>query len=141
MKNKLITVMFIILGAITLVAATAFIVFTKFTGETEQKEPSIDEVLAATVEVPEITTKLLSNDYLRISFNIQTDSKKAKEELEKRQFQVKNLIIKELSDMRSEEFKGEGGIATLESKLEGRINELMQEGKVVKVYATSFLPQ
>lgn len=133
--------MFIIIGAITLIGATAFIVFTKFTGDEKPKEPTIDEVIASTVEVPEITTKLLSNDYLRISFNIQTDNEKAKEELEKRQFQVKNLIIKELSDMKSEEFKGEEGIASLESKLEVRINELMQEGKVVKVYATSFLPQ
>lgn len=140
-KSKLVTIMFIIIGAITLIGGTAFVVLTKFTGDDKPKEPSIDEVLAATVQVPEITTKLLSNDYLRISFNIQTDSKKAKVELEKRQFQVTNIIIKELSDMKSEEFKGENGIANLEERLKNRIDELMQEGKVVNVYATSFLPQ
>ncbi|WP_407936251.1 flagellar basal body-associated protein FliL [Litchfieldia alkalitelluris] len=141
MNSKLITIMFIIIGAITLVAGTAFVVLTKFAGEQVEKEPTIDEIIASTVEVPEITTRLLSNDYLRISFNIETNSEKAKEELDKRQFQVKNLIIKELSDMNSEEFKGEDGISQLEHRLKDRINELMQEGKVVNVYATSFLPQ
>ena len=50
------------------------------------KEPTIDEMIEATVDIPEITTNLASNDFIRISFKIQTDSKKAKEELEKRKF-------------------------------------------------------
>ena len=50
------------------------------------------------VDIKEITTNLASNDFIRISFKIQTDSKKAKEELEKRDFQVNNIIILELSE-------------------------------------------
>ncbi|THE14476.1 flagellar basal body-associated protein FliL [Bacillus timonensis] len=141
MKNKLLVIMVIILSTITLVGTTAFVILTKVTASESQKEPSIDQVLKATVEIPEITTKLLSDDYIRISFNIQTDGKKGKEELEKRQFQVSNLIIKELSNMTSEEFKGEEGIVNLENRLKDRINELMQDGTIIKVYATSFLPQ
>lgn len=133
--------MVIILSTITLVGTTAFVILTKVTASDSQKEPSIDEVLKSTVEIPEITTKLLSDDYIRISFNIQTDGKKGKEELEKREFQVSNIIIKELSNMTSEEFKGEEGIVNLENRLKERINKLMQDGTVVKVYATSFLPQ
>lgn len=133
--------MVIILSTITLVGTTAFVILTKVTAGEGEKEPSIDQVLKATVEIPEITTKLLSDDYIRISFNIQTDGKKGKEELEKREFQVSNIIIKELSNMTSEEFKGEEGIVNLENRLKDRINELMQDGTVVKVYATSFLPQ
>ncbi|WP_449540015.1 flagellar basal body-associated protein FliL [Ferdinandcohnia sp. Marseille-Q9671] len=141
MKNKLLIIMIIILSTITLVGTTAFVILTKVTASDSEKEPSIDEVIKSTVEIPEITTKLLSDDYIRISFNMQTDGKKAKEELEKRSFQVNNLIIKELSNMTSEEFKGEEGIVNLENRLKERINELMQDGTVVKVYATSFLPQ
>ncbi|MFS0823604.1 flagellar basal body-associated protein FliL [Bacillus sp. 1P02SD] len=141
MKNKLLVIMVIILSTITLVGTTAFVILTKVTASESQKEPSIDQVLKATVEIPEITTKLLSDDYIRISFNIQTDGKKGKEELEKRQFQVSNIIIKELSNMTSEEFKGEEGIVNLENRLKDRINELMQDGTIIKVYATSFLPQ
>ncbi len=133
--------MVIILSTITLVGTTAFVILTKVTASDSQKEPSIDQVLKATVEIPEITTKLLSDDYIRISFNIQTDGKKGKEELEKRQFQVSNIIIKELSNMTSEQFKGEEGIVNLENRLKDRINELMQDGTIIKVYATSFLPQ
>ncbi|MDF0725179.1 flagellar basal body-associated protein FliL [Cytobacillus sp. S13-E01] len=140
-KNKLLTIMLIIISAITLVGTTAFIVLMKFPGDEEQKEPSIDEVVEATVEIPEITTKLKTKGYIRISFNIQTDSKKAKEELEKRGFQVQNILIKELSEMTLEQFDGEEGISSLENKLKDRINELMQEGTIVSVYATSFLPQ
>ncbi|MCH1623776.1 flagellar basal body-associated protein FliL [Fredinandcohnia quinoae] len=141
MKNKLLMIMVIIISCITLVGTTAFIIITKFTNDDKEKEPSIEKIVESTVEFPEITTQLLSDDYIRISFNIQTDSKKAKEELEKRNFQVKNLIIKELAGMKSEEFTGEKGITNLENKLKKRINELMQDGTVVKVYATSFLPQ
>ncbi|MCC3357465.1 flagellar basal body-associated protein FliL [Bacillus sp. REN16] len=141
MKNKLLVIMVIILSTITLVGTTAFVILTKVTASDSEKEPSIDQVLKATVEIPEITTKLLSDDYIRISFSIQTDGKKGKEELEKRGFQVSNIIIKELSNMSSEEFKGEEGIINLENRLKDRINELMQDGAVVKVYATSFLPQ
>ncbi|WP_077617823.1 flagellar basal body-associated protein FliL [Bacillus sinesaloumensis] len=141
MKNKLLVIMVIILSTITLVGTTAFIILTKVTASDSKQEPSIDEVLKATVEIPEITTKLLSDDYIRISFNIQTDGKKGKEELEKRGFQTSNIIIKELSNMTSEEFKGEEGIVNLENRLKERINEIMQDGTVIKVYATSFLPQ
>lgn len=134
--------MVIILSIITLVGTAAFIFLTKaIASDNNQEEPSIDEILKATVEIPEITTKLLSDDYIRISFKVQTDGKKGKEELEKRSFQINNIIIKELSNMTSDEFKGEEGIVNLENRLKDRINELMQDGTVVSVYATSFLPQ
>ena len=38
------------------------------------------------VDIKEITTNLASNDFIRISFKIQTDSKEAKEELRKEIF-------------------------------------------------------
>ncbi|MCA1030079.1 flagellar basal body-associated protein FliL [Bacillus timonensis] len=140
-KNKLLTITLIMISAITLIGTTAFVVLLKFNGNEEEKVATIDEIVESTVEIPEITTKLASNEYIKISFNIQTDSKDAKEELEKRSFQVKNLIIKELSEMNGEEFKGEKGIIALETRLKDRINLLMHEGKIVNVYATSFLPQ
>lgn len=133
--------MLIILIAITLVGAVAVVVVLKMTGEGEAKEPTIDEVLEASVDVPEITTNLASNDFIRISFKIQTDGKKAKEELEKRDFQVKNIIIHTLSEKKAEQISGSEGQTLLETELKDQINELMQEGKVEKVYITgSLLP-
>lgn len=139
-NNKLLMIMLILLVAITLVGAIAVVVVLKFTGQ-EDKPPTIDEVLEASVDVPEITTNLASDDFIRISFKIQTDSKKAKEELEKRDFQVKNIIIEELSEKKADELKGKEGKTALEESLKEKINELMQEGKVEQVYITESLLQ
>ncbi|PWW27362.1 flagellar FliL protein [Cytobacillus oceanisediminis] len=140
-NNKLLMIMLIMLVAITLVGAIALVVVMKFTGDEGTKEPTIDEVLEASVDIPQVTANLASNDYIRISFKIQTESKKAKEELEKRDFQVKNLIIQELSEMKAEDIQGKQGQIKLQDDLKNKINDLMQEGKIVKVYITESLLQ
>ncbi|MCK6206208.1 flagellar basal body-associated protein FliL [Bacillus infantis] len=140
-NNKLVMIMLIILIAITLVGAVALVVVLKFTGEEKDKEPSIEEVLEASVDITEITTNLASDDLIRISFKVQTDNKKAKEELEKRDFQVKNIIIEELSEKNADELQGKEGKQSLQDDLKTKINSLMQEGKVEKVYITESLLQ
>lgn len=140
-NNKVLMIMLIMLLTITLVGAGAFIYLWKFTGDQEETEPTIDEVLEASVDVEEMTTNLASDNFIRISFKIQTDSTKAKEELEKRDFQVKNIIIQELSEKTTEEMKGKEGQISLENDLKEKINSLMQEGKIVQVYITDSLLQ
>lgn len=140
-NNKLLMTMIILLISITLIGAVALVLVLKMTGETAHKEPSIEKVLEASVDVPTITTNLATDDFIRISFKIETDSKKAKEELEKRDFQVKNIIIQELSEKKTEELQGKEGKIKLEDSLKAGINELMQEGKVKKVYITESLLQ
>lgn len=140
-NNKLVMIMVILLVAITLVGAIAVVIVLKFTGDKEHKEPSIDEVVEASVDIEEMTTNLASDDFIRISFKIQTESTKAKEELEKRDFQVKNIIIQELSGKTSEELKGKEGKIKLQDDLKSKINTLMQEGKVEQVYITQSLLQ
>lgn len=133
--------MFILLVAITLAGAAAVVAVLKFTGDKEHKEPTIDEVLAVSVDVKDIVTNLASDDFIRISFKMQTDSKDAKEELEKRDFQVRNIIIQELSEKKAEDLRGKEGKQKLEEDLKEKINSLMQEGKVVRVYITESLLQ
>lgn len=140
-NNKLVMIMLIILIAITLVGAVAVVVVLKVTGAEKTDGPTIDEVIEASVDIPEITTNLAGNDLIRISFKIETDSKKAKEELEKRDFQVKNIIILSLSEKTTEQIQGSEGQTKLESELKDKINDLMQEGKVEKVYITGSLLQ
>ncbi|MFD6438709.1 flagellar basal body-associated protein FliL [Peribacillus sp. NPDC060186] len=142
MKKKLLTIMLIMLVAITLVGVIAFVIVTKLSDPTSAEgKPSIDEVIKSSVEIPEITTNLSGNDYIKISFMVQTENKKAKEELEKRSFQVKNIINTELSEMKAAEFTGKKGKEKLQDTLKTRINELMEEGKVEKVYITSSILQ
>lgn len=140
-NNKLVMIMIIMLVAITLVGAVAVIVVKQLNNDSGSKEPSIDEVLEASVDVPQITTNLASNDFIRISFKIQTDNKKAKEELEKRDFQVKDIIIQELSEMTAKDIQGKEGQLKLKEALKGKINGLMQEGKVEEVFITESLLQ
>ncbi|TDL89631.1 flagellar basal body-associated protein FliL [Vibrio vulnificus] len=142
MKKNLLTIMLIILVAITLVGVIAVVVVTKLSDPTSAEDkPSIDEIVQSSVEVPEITTNLAGNDYIKISFMVQTENKNAKEELEKRNFQVKNIIITELSEMKAEELTGKKGKEKLQEALKTRMNELMEEGKVEKVYITSSILQ
>ena len=140
-NNKLVMTMFILLVIIALVGAVAIIMLLNTNNQSKDSEPTIDEVLEMSVDIKEITTNLASNDFIRISFKIQTDSKEAKEELEKRDFQVNNIIILELSGLEVEEIQGKEGQLKLEETLKTKINEILQEGKVQKVYITQFLLQ
>jgi flagellar protein FliL len=140
-NNKLVMIMLVMLVAIMLVGGIAIVTVMKLTGEDGEKGPSIDEVLEASVDIPEVTTNLASNDFIKISFKIETDSEKAKEELQKRDFQVRNIIIYELSEKKSEELQGKEGKMNLEETLKAKLNGLMQEGKIKKVYITGSLLQ
>ncbi|QED47549.1 flagellar basal body-associated protein FliL [Cytobacillus dafuensis] len=139
-NNKLLMIMIIMLVAITLVGAVAVIVVKELNSSGTQ-EPTIDEVLESSVDIPQITTNLASNDFVRISFKIQTDSKNAKKELEKRDFQVKDIIIQELSEMKAEDIQGKEGQNKLKEELKEELNEIMQEGKIEQVYITENLLQ
>jgi flagellar protein FliL len=140
-NNKLVMTMFILLVIIALVGTVAIIMLLNTNNQSKAGEPTIDEVLEASVDIKEITTNLASNDFIRLSLKIQTDSKDAKVELEKREFQVNNIIILELSGLKVEEIQGKEGQLKLEETLKTKINEIMQEGKVQKVYITQFLLQ
>ena len=93
------------------------------------------------MDIGDVTTNLSSENYIKMSFTLQTNSKEAKEELTKREFQVRDLMIKQLSNMKVEQFQGTEGISSLEQILKKEINSLMQKGKVVKIYTTSRIIQ
>lgn len=133
--------MIILLVAITLVGAILIVVLKQLNENASLKEPSIDQILESSVDVQQVTTNLASNDFIRISFKFQTDSKKAKKELEKRDFQVKDVIIQELSEMKADEIQGKDGQSKIKEALKGKLNSLMQDGKVVEVYITESLLQ
>lgn len=140
-KNKLLTILLIVLIVITLIGVVAFVLFTQFNKQAEPTEPTIDEILLASVDVPEITTNLADNKFVRISFKIQTSGEEAAAELLKREFQTKNLIIEELSEMTAKNLEGKSGKLMLEKALKTQLNEVMQEGEVEQVYITSYIIQ
>ena len=141
MNKKLLSIMLVIIVSITLIGVAGLVVVIKFSGKEEHKEPSIEEVVEASVDIPEITTNLSSGNIVRLSFKIETDSKKAKEELEKREFQVRDIIISELANMTADQLEGKEGMDKLKETVKQKANGLMQEGKVKKVYTTSYILQ
>ena len=107
----------------------------------EEKAPSIDEIIESSVDMEEITTNLSGRNFVRVSLKIQTDSKKAAEELTKRDFQVKNLAIQELSEMTAKDLEGKVGKQQFEDTIKAKLNELMQDGEIQKVYIVSYIIQ
>lgn len=139
MNKKLASTMIVLLMAILLLAALALIIIMKMDHKDSNKEPTIDEILKVSVDVPEITTNLASGKYIKLSLKVQTDSKKAKEEFVKRDFQVQNLLIDELSEMDESDLEGKEEKQEFSEAFRKQINDLMQQGKVVKVYITSYI--
>jgi len=141
MKNRLLTIMLIILVSITLIGVVALILVMQFNKESETEGPTIDEIIEASIDIPEITTNLSADAFIRLSLKIQTDSAEAAEELTKRDFQVKNIVIQELSEMTPEDLEGKKGKKAFENALKMQVNELMQHGEVQQVYITSYIIQ
>ena len=140
-KNKLLTIMLIILVCITLLGVVALLFISQLNKPDEETGPTIDEIVESSIDIPEITTNLAGNKFIRISLKVQTDSKEAAEELIKRDFQVKNIVITELSEMTPEDLEGKQGKATFQSSLKTKVNELMDDGEVQQVYITSYIIQ
>ncbi len=140
-KNKLLTIMLIILVCITLIGVIALLIVSQLNKGDEEEKPSIDEIVESSIDIAEITTNLAGENFIRISLKVQTDSLEAAEELAKRDFQVKNIVITELSEMTPEQLDGKEGKMAFESSLKIKINELMDSGEVQQVYITSYIIQ
>ncbi|AWM16935.1 flagellar FliL protein [Bacillus subtilis] len=137
MKKKLMIILLIILIIIGALGAAAYFVLGGKSEKSEAKK-SIDEIVASSVDVEEITTNLKSDNIIRLAIKLETDSDKSKEELEKRDFQVKDAVISLLADTNANEIEGDKGKETFKKELKDKINSYLQKGKVEKVYITSF---
>ncbi|MFD1018190.1 flagellar basal body-associated protein FliL [Thalassobacillus hwangdonensis] len=131
--NRVIKSMMIALVSLTVIGVIALIVVLNLDGnKTAEGKRNIDDIVEASIETEEITTDLKNDRFVRIQFRIITDSDDAKKELLKRDFQLNNILIKELGKMDSEAFKTD--IATLEETIKLKLNKIMTEGKITEVY-------
>lgn len=136
----------IILIAISLLGVVTFVLWQTVMkvepqagGETKGEALPVDKMLELTVETPEITTNLYDDSFIIVKFKLQTNDKKAKTELEKRMFQVENIVLKTLASLKPEDLKGADGYYALEAHIMNEINSLLQEGRVVEVYTVKML--
>lgn len=145
MKNKVMTIVIVVLVTVLLLGVVGFVVITKLGGNDNETanvtEPSIDEIILASVDVPELTTNLMDGNFARLSLKIQTNSEEAAAELLLREFQTKNIVIQTLSEMTAEDLEGKTGKIDFQNTIKVQLNELMQTGEVQKVYITSYIIQ
>nr|WP_262985638.1 flagellar basal body-associated protein FliL [Virgibacillus halodenitrificans] len=128
------------MAILLIVAIAALIVVLNISGDKDEgKAESIDKIVEYAYETPEITTDLEDGSFVRIQFQILTDGKDAKEEISKRDFQLKNILIKELATMNEEKFKT--GLTDLEAEVKTKLNAVMTEGKITNVYTVSKILQ
>lgn len=132
-KNRLLFSMLVMMLTIVIIALVAVIIYFKLNNETDKKQ-SIDYIVASSWQTKEITTNTKDNKYVRIQFQIQLDNKKAKEEIEKRDFQVYDIIYNSLTEMNAEDFTSQKKITQLEETLSKGINDILEDGKVVQIY-------
>lgn len=125
-----------ILLALTIIA---FIAFFNFSNNDTSEALSIDEMNQNAFETSEITTDLRDGHFVRIQFKIITDDKKSFNELEKREFQINNIIIKELAIMEVNDFQE--GISEMEDTLQEKLNAIMEDGRIVEVYTINKILQ
>ena len=139
--NKFLKVMLMSLIGLVFVTGVAVIIVLYILDkeETKGKGMTIDEIVEYSYETPEVTTDLDDGTFVRIQFQILTDGKKAREELEKREFQIKNILLKELSLMDEEHFKKD--LTGIEKSLQEKLNEVMVDGKITDVYTISKITQ
>src|SRR5699024_1989992 len=134
--SKLIKTMLVSLFSIIILSVATFVIIVNLPGNSEKTgAETIDDVIEYSYETSDITTDLKDGSFVRIEFQIITDGKKAKEEVEKRDFQIKNILIKELAKMDEDAFKT--GLDGLEESLQESLNEVMTEGKITDVYTIS----
>ncbi|MGC4375643.1 flagellar basal body-associated protein FliL [Fictibacillus sp. Mic-4] len=141
-KSKKTVVIGTVISSVIIAGLLGFYLFHQFSPKSkEENSPAADELEKLTVETEEITTNLADDSYIKVKFKLLAGSKKAKQEIEQRLFQINNIIIYELSDKKANDLKGQKGITGLEDVLKQKINRLMQEGKVVRVYTTEKIVQ
>lgn len=138
--NKLVKTMLLSLVIIILAGVVGTVIVLNVLDKKDKDgEQSIDEIVEYSYETPEITTDLSDGSFVRIQFQITTDGKHAREELSKREFQVRNILIKELAKMDEQEFKT--GLSEVEDNLKLELNKLMTEGTIQDVYTINKILQ
>ncbi|GGM21439.1 hypothetical protein GCM10011351_04140 [Paraliobacillus quinghaiensis] len=138
MNPRLFKIMIGSLVVILIVGIGALIYILNSSDETDG-ELSIEEMVEYSFTTEEMNTDLKNGGFVQIQFNIITDSKKARAEVQNRSFQLKNIFIKESVDLTKTDFQQ--GLSDLETNLKNQMNELMNEGKIIDVYIISKILQ
>lgn len=142
-KSRGMNILFIFMVLMIIGTVAAFFIMSGVgNGSEENKDPNIDEIVKdLTVATGEITTNIKGDHFIKLDFNIQVSNKDAKDELEKRSFQVKNAVIYTVSGMTPQDLQDQAGLSNLENMVKNKINSFLTSGTVTHVYTTEKIVQ
>lgn len=144
-KSRGMNILFIFMVLMIIGTVAAFFIMSGVgsgNGSEENKDPNIDEIVKdLTVATGEITTNIKGDHFIKLDFNIQVSNKDAKDELEKRSFQVKNAVIYTVSGMTPQDLQDQAGLSNLENMVKNKINSFLKSGTVTHVYTTEKIVQ
>lgn len=136
---RLVKTLFISVFALLTVLIIAFIGFFYFFNDEQKNELSLADMNKYSYETPEMTTDLEDGTFVRIQFRLITDGKKSTKEVTQREFQIQNMLIKELAAMSEDDFRE--GLSDLEETLRDDLNNVMTEGSITDVYTINKILQ
>ncbi|UOQ85583.1 flagellar basal body-associated FliL family protein [Gracilibacillus salinarum] len=134
MNPRLIRILVSILVVITVIGA-GVLYFLMNQSTAEGEEMSIDDMVKYSYTTEEIRTDLDDGNFVLIQFQFITNSSDALEEVQKREFQIKNQFIKLSVDLTANDFKE--NLTGLEDNMKNAMNDQMTQGQIIDVLIVS----
>ena len=132
----------VLAAAVILVAAVAagatYLLAGRGRGEAEAQPQT------RLVRVGEILTNLADSDrprYIQVNVDLEVEGERAARALEERMPEVRDQLIALLRATRYAEVQGAEGMARLAERMVERLNQQLREGRVRRVFFTSFVVQ
>lgn len=138
MSNNGFKVVLVVLAVIA-IAGVGGVVFLLLDDSDPDRALTIEEQVEYSYTTEEINLDLSDNRYVQMKFNILTNNSDAREEIELREFQFKNILIKETVNMTSDQLQSD--LAQFEETLKVEMNKLMEEGEITDVYIVGKIVQ
>ncbi|MBU5594966.1 flagellar basal body-associated protein FliL [Amphibacillus sp. MSJ-3] len=138
MTNKSFKIILTIL-AIIAISGIGGIVYLLTNNDDPNRELTINEQVEYAYTTEEINLDLEDDRYVQLQFNILTNNSDARDEVELREFQFKNLLIKETIDMTSEQLQAD--LDEFEDTLKTEMNNLMEEGEITDIFIVGKIVQ
>ncbi|GAA4060032.1 flagellar basal body-associated FliL family protein [Amphibacillus indicireducens] len=138
MSNNGFKVVLVILAVIA-IAGVGGVVFLLLDDSDPDRALTIEEQVEYAYTTEEINLDLEDNRYVQLQFNILTNNSDARAEIELREFQFKNILIKETVNMTSDQLQSD--LAQFEETLKVEMNKLMEEGEITDVYIVGKIVQ
>lgn len=113
-------------------------------GRNASQASSSDEASTEMVSLPKLLVNLadpLGKRYLKMSVNLEVRGQKAANRIKKRMPRVKDSLILLLSSKTYDDLSSMQDKLTLKSQIAQRLNQIMEESLVKRVYFTEFIIQ